>query len=407
MVRILKLFVPLFALAILGACKTTRLVQKTTEKPPEIRNEMIKSALVEKDITKANTVEANFYMGITEVTQKKFETLMGFNPSEFNGENLPVENVTWFDAAMFCNKLSENEGIEVYYTFTDIKKNGNTITLANVSEKKQTKGYRLPTKSEWCYAAAGGSKSQDYKYSGSNTPGEVAWYKDNSEGKTHTVATKKANEIGLFDMSGNVYEWTSSGASNKVFMGGAWIEKDYNVEIKSDNYDKPENRSKYTGFRVARFAEIIAPDASAPAGIEFKKYRNYKNIIKEINLPVASNGFALLVFNNYNNCNGNLDEQIVNFKENYVPQKHMGGNYFEPLGENCKKTMVGDKEVYRFELFRKRNRQIERFGYIVPYEDGAVWVFMNFGNSPNIEDRLEAKKTIDEVLDYVVKTMKF
>jgi formylglycine-generating enzyme len=407
MTKQVKFIATLFAIGILAACTPTRVVQKS-----DVKTEWLKTKLVEKDFTRANSVEANFYMGITEVSQKEFESLMEFNPSKFPGESLPVENVTWYDAAMFCNKLSEKEGVEAYYTFTDVEKTGDAITAANLDENKQSKGYRLPTKDEWRYAAAGGAKSAGYKYSGSNTPGEVAWYKDNSEGKTHTIATKKANELGLFDMSGNVWEWTNTesrfdGSRVKAFMGGAWAESESNVEVKSDNYDKPENRNKYTGFRVARFAEIIAPVASAPEGIEFKKFRNYKDVIKEIDLPVAGNGFSLLVFNNYNYCTGNLDEQIENFIENYVPQKHMGGNYFEPLGENCKKTMVGDKEVYRFELINKRLSQIERFGYIVPYEGGAVWVFMNFQNSPNIEDRLEAKKTIDKVLDYVVETMKF
>lgn len=398
----MKLMTLLVVVATMSACKTTQVAQKSDVKTESTIKEWIKTVLVEKDFSKANTVEANFYIGITEVSQKEFETLMGFNPSAFTGENLPVENVTWYDAAMFCNKLSEKEGLEGYYQFAEIQKTDNTITSASVTENKQTKGYRLPTNEEWRYAAAGGSKSQGYKYSGSNNAGEVAWYKDNSQGKTHAIATKKTNELGIFDMSGNVYEWTNK----KGLMGGAWGENISNIEIKSFNHDKPENRSKYTGFRVARFAEIIAPDASAPEGIEFKKLRNYKDVITEINLPVAGNGFTLLVFNNYNYCTGNLDEQIKNFKENYVA-KQMGGNYFEPLGENCKKTMVGDKEVYRFELFRKRDSQIERFGYIVPYEGGAIWVFMNFQNSPNIEDRLAAKHTIDEVLDYVVKTMKF
>lgn len=407
MKTILKLLTLTTAITLVISCKSTQIAEKPHTEAESVKKEWIKTALVEKDFNKVNTVEANFYLGITEVSQKEFETLMGINPSVFKGDNLPVENVTWYDAVMFCNKLSEKEGIDRYYTIKDIVKTGDAISSAMVTENKQSMGYRLPARNEWRYAAAGGSKSQEFKYSGSNTPGEVAWYKDNSAEKTHAVATKKANELGLYDMSGNVWEWINHGEGNKAFMGGAWAEKEYNVEIKSDNYDKPENYSKYTGFRIARFAEIIAPDATAPEGIEFKKFVNYKDVIKEINLPVASNGFSLLVFNNYNYCTGNLDEQIANFIENYVPQKHMGGNYFEPLGENCKKTMVGDKEVYRFELINKRLRQIERFGYIVPYEGGAVWVFMNFGNSPNIEDRLEAKKTIDKVLNYVVETMKF
>ncbi len=397
-----KLVVFLGIILAVSACKTRQVTQKPEPTTEPTKKEWIKTVLVEKDLSKANTVEANFYLGMTEVSQKEYETLMGFNPSGFIGENLPVENLTWYDAAMFCNKLSEKEGYEVYYQFAEIQKTGNNITSAKVTYNKQTKGFRLPTNVEWRYAAAGGSKSQGYKFSGSNTPGEVAWYKDNSEGKTHSVASKKANELGIYDMSGNVWEWTNS----VWFMGGACVESVSNIETKSDNNDKPGNCNKYTGFRVARSAEIIAPDPSAPKGIEFKMFRNYRDVIKEINLPVASNGFTLLVFNNYNHCTGNLDEQIENFKENYV-SKQMGGNYFEPLGENCKKTMVGDKEVYRFELINKRLSQIERFGYIVPYEGGAVWVFMNFQNSPNIEDRLAAKQTIDEVLFYVVKTMKF
>jgi len=305
MTKQVKFIATLFAIGIMAACTPTRVVQKS-----DVKTEWLKTKLVEKDFTRANSVEANFYMGITEVSQKEFEALMGFNPSEFPGESLPVENVTWYDAAMFCNKLSEKEGVEAYYTFTDVEKTGDAITAANLDENKQSKGYRLPTKDEWRYAAAGGAKSAGYKYSGSNTPGEVAWYKDNSEGKTHTIATKKANELGLFDMSGNVWEWTNTesrfdGSRVKAFMGGAWAESESNIEVKSDNYDKPENRNKYTGFRVARFAEIIAPVASAPEGIEFKKFRNYKDVIKEIDLPVAGNGFSLLVFNNYNYCTGN------------------------------------------------------------------------------------------------------
>lgn len=419
-----KVIVPFIAILFLGACKTAQVVQKTTqvekeisEKPGMVEKQFINTVLVEKDFNKANTVKANFYMGSTEISQKEFEALMGFNPSEFLGENLPVENVTWFDAVMFCNKLSEKAGIDEYYLIEEIQKNENTMISAKVIENKQSKGYRLPTNAEWRYAAAGGSQSQEYKYSGSNTPGEVAWYKDNSDGKTHPVASKKANELGFYNMSGNVYEWTNT----KGIMGGAWAENATNVEIKSFNADKPENRSRYTGFRVARFAEIIAPDATAPKGIEFEVFKNYKDVFKEVKLPVSGGGFLhqnkhqygpILVFNNYNKCTGNLDEQIENFKVNFVA-KQMGGNYFEPLGDKCTKTMVGDKEAYRFELHRKVDKRIERFGYILPYESGAVWVFMHFQdfhNSPkvaSVEEHLAAKQIIDEVLDYIVKSIDF
>ena len=104
---------------------------------------------------------------------------MGNNPSGFKGKRRPVENVSWEDCQTFISKLNSITG----------------------------KQYRLPTEAEWEYAARGGNRSQGYKYSGSNTPSNVAWYDDNSGNKTHEVMTKSPNELGLYDMSGNVYEW--------------------------------------------------------------------------------------------------------------------------------------------------------------------------------------------------------
>ena len=127
------------------------------------------------------TLTNDYYIGKTEVTQALWKAVMGNNPSYFKGDNLPVENVSWDDCQKFISKL-------------------NSLTGQN---------FRLPTEAEWEFAARGGNNSNHYQYSGSNELGDVAWHDDNSGDKTHVVATKQPNELGLYDMSGNADEWCS------------------------------------------------------------------------------------------------------------------------------------------------------------------------------------------------------
>ncbi len=173
--------------------------------------------------------------------------------------NTPVIEQTWYGAVEYCNWLSKEEGRTPVYRI-----NGSSVT-ANWSAD----GYRLPTEAEWEYAARGGKKSRGYKYSGSNSAGSVGWYDENSGSKTHPVGQKQANELGLYDMSGNVREWCwdwygdySSGSqrdprgpssgSRRVYRGGSWYYPGWSLR-SADRYDNSPGISyRNFGFRPVR-----------------------------------------------------------------------------------------------------------------------------------------------------------
>jgi sulfatase modifying factor 1 len=186
----------------------------------------------------------SFSIGKYEVTQKQWQSVMGNNPSNFKGDNLPVEQVSWNDIQDFIEKLNQ---------------------------KEKTNAYRLPTEAEWEYAARGGNKSNGYTYSGSNSIDNVAWYSSNSGSTTHTVGTKQANELGVYDMSGNVWEWCNDwyeanyyknsagsnpqGASTgsvRVLRGGSWDFFGINCRVADRGGSKPDNRFVNYGFRLVR-----------------------------------------------------------------------------------------------------------------------------------------------------------
>lgn len=135
----------------------------------------------EREAPEHNVTVSSFYIGVYEVTQEQWQAVMGDNPSQYTGENMPVDNVTWEAASEFCEKLSALTG----------------------------KNYVLPTEAQWEFAAKGGNLSEGYKYSGSDNVKDVAWYWDNASFKTHSVGGRLPNELGIYDMSGNVYEWCS------------------------------------------------------------------------------------------------------------------------------------------------------------------------------------------------------
>ena len=202
---------------------------------------------------------SSFYIGKYEVTQKEWREVMGTNPSYFKGDNLPVEQISWFQAVEYCNKLSIKEGLTPFYSGS-----GNNITC-----NWSANGYRLPTEAEWEYAARGGNKSKGYKYSGSNDVGPVAWYSSNPGSKTQAVGTKQANEIGIHDMSGNVWEWCwdwyddyasasqnnprgATNGSSKVLRGGSWSNVDNYCRVSNRYFIIPDYCHYSIGFRVSR-----------------------------------------------------------------------------------------------------------------------------------------------------------
>ena len=188
-----------------------------------------------------NVTLSGYYIGKYEVTQELWKAVMGSNPSHFKGDNLPVECVSWNDVQEFLRKLNAMTG----------------------------KRYRLPTEAEWEFAARGGNSSRGYKYSGSNSLGSVAWYWDNSGSRTHVVGTKSPNELGIYDMSGNVEEWCQdrygsyssspqrnpkgpNSRSYRVYRGGSWSDDAGNcrVSFRFNNFP-PDGRNSSLGFRLA------------------------------------------------------------------------------------------------------------------------------------------------------------
>ena len=182
---------------------------------------------------------SDYYIGKCEVTQELWEAVMGSNPSNFKGAQNPVEQVSWNDCQNFIKKLNSLTG----------------------------RTFRLPTEAEWEYAARGGNKNLHYKYSGSDNIGNLAWYRDNSGIRIHAVGTKTANELGIYDMSGNMSEWCSdwyggysegaqtnpqgpSSGLYRVLRGGSWGSDARDCRVSNRSCSGPDTRISLVGLRL-------------------------------------------------------------------------------------------------------------------------------------------------------------
>ncbi|MDP8201447.1 MAG: SUMF1/EgtB/PvdO family nonheme iron enzyme [Candidatus Tenebribacter burtonii] len=223
----------------------------------------------------------SFRIGRYLITQSEYEEIMGNNPSLFQEEKVinlgllgigrkvekttipmnPVESVNWYSAVEFCNRKSRKDGLTPCYSGFGLE------TKCDFTAN----GYRLPTEAEWEYAAQGGRLSKGYKYSGSNNINEVAWHNNNSGSKTHEVGTKQSNELKIYDMSGNVWEWCNdwyaadyykkgtvnnpqgaSSGSYRVHRGGSWSYYAEFCRVTIRSGCNPDDSGRNLGFRLLR-----------------------------------------------------------------------------------------------------------------------------------------------------------
>jgi len=238
---------------------------------------------------------SDYYIGRYDVTEREWIEVMGSNPAKFNGDNLPVEMVNWYDSVEYCNTRSIREGLRPYYNIDKSTRDLNNQRDPEFGDLDQIKwtvtinagagGYRLPTEAEWEYAAGGGQSSGSYTYSGSDKVDEVAWYWRNAGDKeltgpwlwpvieqnhdqTKPVGSKKPNELGLYDMSGNVREWCwdwfgdletkvtdpkgSQSGYRRVWRGGGWMGAEFCTESAFRGALAANGRGPDQGFRVCR-----------------------------------------------------------------------------------------------------------------------------------------------------------
>ena len=211
-----------------------------------------------------------FWMAAYPCAQKLFKNVMEYNPSKYKNLYNPVENISWYETILFCNTLSILEGLECAYS---IPKDIDSIreTSKQIVWNQSANGYRLPTEAEWEYAAKAG---EDYLYAGSDDLDSVGWYAKNSYEKPHMVGDKKSNNWGLYDMTGNVFEWVwdcferfytteeqidpiyvHPNSEKRMYRGGAWNSEKFMLKVSYRRTSIVDYKSKNLGFRIVRPVE--------------------------------------------------------------------------------------------------------------------------------------------------------
>ena len=223
------------------------------------------------------TLTYDFWIGKYQVTFDSFDMFCEHTGRDkprdagWGRGQRPAIYVSWWDAIAYCNWLSEIEGLPVAYRLRGEQDEGQMLDLnGNVTtDITRVIGYRLPTEAEWEFAARGGNNSRGYKYAGSNTAEDVAWFSDNSASRTHEVGMKLPNELGIHDMSGNIWEWcadvfgsytsvdktnpyNSTGGSYRVGRGGSWRSVESYVRVADRNFRFSHYSGNFFGFRIAR-----------------------------------------------------------------------------------------------------------------------------------------------------------
>lgn len=297
----LLIFCFIAVLAAAGGCATDQSSSAHSDSPKASDNLVFVRGGSFKNTNSTNyfgkgVTLSSFYIGRCEVTQKEWVEVMGRNPAKFRGDDLPVEMVTWYDCVAYCNRRSIQEGLKPYYDIDQDKKDPNNKKDPNFEGDLDTikwtvtinagaHGYRLPTEAEWEYAAGGGEQSKSYAYSGSDDIDKVAWYWKNSgdtgltgfwswpaiennHGRTRAVGGKEPNELGLYDMSGNVREWCwdwygdlqtnvtdpkgSTSGYGRVWKGGGWIGAEFCCQPSFRGSLAANGTGPDQGFRVCR-----------------------------------------------------------------------------------------------------------------------------------------------------------
>ena len=188
----------------------------------------------------------SFELSRYPITQELYKAIADENPSTFKGDKLPVETVSWIDAVIFCNRLSESLGKNKCYNID--------LATEKIILNLKANGFRLPTEAEWQYACQAGTK--EIRHGELN---EIAWFKENSNNQTHEVGQKKPNEWGLYDMLGNVWEWCSDiydesiYGSYRIFRGGGWCDQERSIMATTRRRSHPFSfKIDDLGFRIAQ-----------------------------------------------------------------------------------------------------------------------------------------------------------